>query len=405
MQIKSILSLILVLINSDKGSYFDALQEEKSIKSYGTTLGRLLCFYVRLLSLQEIDPIDPRVGWFEQHPFTDNQLQSFHRLIHILNLRIEQEDTTDLDDALHQTLKSLFFWTETRTLLDEIHCPVQRFLMVICLRPEGTGFIHVKDISPLIAKLIYSIRATVYLELLRSNEDEDLMLGDNLSGYQVYVKGLIQSPFGFLTETMHLAAYIAGEVSALPQVTWIGKDFKSLAIHGKRVDLIQLQTLAVKTIKECKQKLEYGVMKGMPGLNDINWNIFDPEDDLGNYNLNYSYVHKVFEKKRMVLLQQFLRNDITKNYFTRGIAQDNILWKRDNCLAWLKSCKDFLQSLALACHLEGGQPSRGREFTTIRWKNGVDEIRGVMWAEGTVFLLGRYSKIRNHASHDRLIPR
>ena len=374
------------------------------MKSYGTVLGRLICFYIRLMCLEEREPDDARVSWFRQHPLEEKQLKSLRELNDRLGAEIQPEDLPDFEDAFHQTLKAFFFWKESRSMLDEIHCPVQRFLMALCLRKEGNGFIPVRDIPPSIAKLMYSIRAAVYIELTK-REHEGPVVVDNLDGLQDYVKGLVQTPFGFLTETMHLASYIAGEASALPQVTWIGKDYKSLAIHGKRVDLHQLQSLAKKTLKDCRRKLEYGVMKGMPGLKDVNWNMFDPEDDLGNCELNYSFVNKSFERKRMVLLDQFLNNEVTKQYFTKGTVQGNILWRKDNCMRWLKHCKEFLQSLAVSCHLEGGQPARGREFTTIRWKNGGDEMRGVLWAEGTAFLLGRYSKVRSQVSHDRLIPR
>ena len=71
------------------------------------------------------------------------------------------------------------------------------------------------------------------MELMKK-ENSELHLDKDLDGLQVYVKDLIQSPFGFLSETMHLAAKIAGDASALPQVVWLGNnEYKSLSIHGK----------------------------------------------------------------------------------------------------------------------------------------------------------------------------
>jgi len=381
-------------------AFFDALQEYKTENDYGTLLGRLVCFYVRLSDLEKADEEDPRVVWFRQHPLNPSQAQKLDEIRDLLNTR----DYTNLDTLLHETLKELFCWRESRTLLDEIHCPVQRFLMVVCLRREGNGFIPVHDITPLIAKLMYSIRATVYMELMK-REGTELQLENDLDGLQVYVKEQIQSPFGFLSETMHLASYIAGNASALPQITWIGKDHMSLAIHGKRVDLEQLRSLSKKVLQVAIRLMEYDVKKGMPGVKPLNWKMFDPEDDLGSTDLNYSFVNKPFHAKRMALVNQFLGNRVTDEYFTRGRVEGNVLWNKENVLAWLKKCKKLLQYLAISCHLEGGQPSRGREFVTIRWKNGSDEQRGVFWADGTVFLLGRYSKVRSQVSHDRLIPR
>jgi len=246
-------------------AFFDALQEHKTENEYGTMLGRLVCFYVRLSDLEKADEEDPRVVWFRQHPLNPSQAQKLDEIRDLLNTR----DYTYLDTLLHKTLKELFCWRESRTLLDEIHCPVQRFLMVACLRQEGNGFIPVHDITPLIAKLMYSIRATVYMELMK-REGTELQLENDLDGLQVYVKEQIQSPFGFLSETMHLASYIAGNASALPQITWIGKDHMSLAIHGKRVDLEQLRSLSKKVLQAVVRLMEYDVKKGMSGVKPLN---------------------------------------------------------------------------------------------------------------------------------------
>jgi len=372
-------------------------------------LGRLVCFYIRLKNLAEENEEDGRVVWSNQHPLTTAQLESLGELDDYLVDKLHEEEDdeqeeADLDVLFHAVLKELFLWTEGRTLLDEVDCPVQRFLMVACIRKEGDGFVGVRDIPPIIAKLMYSIRAAVYTELVLKRGGQLNHL-DGLGGLQVFVKELVQSPFGFLVETMHLASYLAGEASALPQVTWFGKDFMSLAIHGKRVDLGHLQEWTARSLKDCQRKLKFDVLKGMKVLKDVNWKMFDPEDDLSNGNVNYGFVTKAFDKEGESLLNLFMDNRVTEKYFKRDVVGGNVRWNKENCLKWLDKCKDFLQSLAVSCHLEGGQPARGQEFTTIRWKNGVDEMRGVLWAYGTVFLLGRYSKVRSQVGHDRLIPR
>ena len=60
----------IVLIYRDSGGFFDALQEQASQDAYGTVLGRLVCFYIRLLSLQDEVEVDENqedeiVTWFK----------------------------------------------------------------------------------------------------------------------------------------------------------------------------------------------------------------------------------------------------------------------------------------------------------------------------------------------------
>jgi hypothetical protein len=393
-------------IHRERGKFFDALQEQASQDAYGTMLGRLVCFYVRLLSLQDEeqsneDDIDDRVVWYQEYPLQRNMRNKFDHLIRLLE---PGAAINNLDEVFHETIKGLFCWTESTKLLEEVDCPVQRFLMVACLRDRGNGFIHVRDITPLIAKLTYSIRATVFMELLK-RDPEELRLGDDLDGLQIYVKDLIQSPFGFLSETMHLAATVAGYASALPQIMWLGDDFESLTIHGKRVDLKQLRTITQQLLKDVQRKFRREIKMGLPGFKHFNWEKFDPEDDMGNTDLNASFILKAFKGKRKALLEQFLDNKVTNDYFTKGRVGSRILWNKQNCISWMKKCKQFLGVLATACYLLSGQPSRGTEMATLRWKNSVDEQRGLYWAQGTVLLLGQYSKLRSMSSQNRLIPR
>ena len=142
-----VISCFIFLIYRDGGKLFDALQEKASQDAYGNLLGRLVCFYVRLLSLQEPDE---SLAWLEEHPWKPSQVDKVHQLMNILDTEI---DAIVLDDIFHKVIKELFCWTESKRLREEIECPVQRFLMVACLRHEGNGFIHVQDITPLIAKL------------------------------------------------------------------------------------------------------------------------------------------------------------------------------------------------------------------------------------------------------------
>ena len=398
---KALMNENLILRGTTK--FFDALQEKASRDSYGMILGRLVCFYIRLIKLQEDMEEDSIVDWYERYPLNEFQIEKLRNLIALVESGVE--DMEVLNDAFHEAVKGLFCWTESRKLLEEIACPVQRFLMSVCLRKEGKGFIHVRDITPLIAKLMYCIRATIFTELMK-REGSELNLDKDLDGLQVFVKDLIQSPFGFLSETMHLAAKIAGDASALPQVIWLGNnEYKSLAIHGKRVDLEQLQDMCQKLLRDATRKFRHEIKMGLPGFKDMNWVSFDPIDDLAKLSENYSFINTSFKGKKKVLLDQFLANRVTESYFVRGRVNGRILWNKDNCMSWMRKCKEFLGILAILCHLLGGQPARATEMVTTTWKNTAEEQRGVLWANKTMMMLGRYSKTRSMTSTDRLIAR
>src|SRR5271170_3196282 len=93
-----------------------------------------------------------------------------------------------------------------------------------------------------------------------------------LEGLQIYIQNLVQSPFDLLRKTMHLTATIAGDTSALLQISWLeNEEYTSLAIHEKRVELRQLQDLSLMMLKKAEIQLQRQVKMGLKGIKNWNW--------------------------------------------------------------------------------------------------------------------------------------
>jgi len=105
--------------------------------------------------------------------------------------------------------------------MEVMKCPIQRFLVYASVEKGAKGFISVREIGRLIAKLIYSIRCCVFNELTARCETR--LAGNHinreLGGLIIYTKKLFQTPFDFLIEMMHFAASVADESGALSQVS------------------------------------------------------------------------------------------------------------------------------------------------------------------------------------------
>ena len=119
----------------------------------------------------------------------------------------------------------------------------------------------------------------------------------------------------------------------------------------------------------------------------------------------YSCMNSILKDRGKSLLNEFLKNQITKSFFTRSINNDQIDWNMKNCLSWLKKSKGLLEMLMVLCHLLGGQPARSTEMATMRWINGSQQQRGLYWVNDTMMLLGIYAKTRGMTDQDKLIPR
>jgi hypothetical protein len=384
--------------DSEGNKLFNALQEKSSRDEYGGLLGRLVCFYLR----QGEQPLGQ---WNEMYGLTEAQQSCLNDLKEVL---ADKEASSEaIQGGFDQVLAELFLWEETEHLVDEMACPVQRFLICASIGKGGQGFIQVREIGRLIAKLMYGIRGCVYMQfMLRSQvRGASFSLDKELGGLGKYVQDMGQTPFGFLKEVMHLAAYISGDSSGLPQISWLGDEkYISLAIHGKKVELKELQDLSRKLLKKAKIYMNSQVKMGI----DVKeWGRFNPTDDMWNENNGYSFISTLLDKDLKggrVLADGFMSNGITRSFFTKGLNR-RILWDKDNCMSWLKRCKELCEMLAVLCHLLGGQPARGTEMVTLRWRNCGSEQRGTYWVNGTMMLLARYSKTRSIIGRDRPIPR
>lgn len=380
---------------------FESLQEEKSMDDYGNVLGRLVCMYIRMMNLE---------GQFgeEEHGLTESQQKKLQDLREVLVRDNVSDD--ELDGEFHAVLRELFFWEESHRLMEVMECPLQRFLVYASVEKGAKGFISVKEIGRLIAKLIYGIRSCIFKELMARCGSGVIrnQINKELGGLMMYAKELLQTPFGFLVELMHFAASVAGESGALPQVSWLGVDGMALAIHGKRVELQQLRGLCSSLLKKARIQLDSRVKMGLNGAKELNWNMYEAEDDLTNIRDGYSFVSSSnggFLKDKRWLLHGFMVNEATRSFFTKGINGRVILWRKKQCLEWLGRCRKLLEMLMVLCHLLGGQPARGSELATLRWRNSVEEQRGVYWVNGTIMLLAMYSKMRSKTRRNRLIPR
>lgn len=178
-----------------------------------------------------------------------------------------------------------------------------------------------------------------------------------------------------------------------------------MAIHGKRVELLELQEFCQRLLKDGRKQMDSDVKMGLKGLRNVRWKSFNAEDDLANIKDGYSFLDTSFQDQNMMLLEGFMGNKSTKSFFAEDARDGGIIWRKCNCIKWLKRTKKLLEMLMILCHILGGQPARGTELATLRWKNGIHQQRGIYWSNGTIMLLGIYSKLRGITDRDKTIPR
>ena len=89
----------------------------------------------------------------------------------------------------------------------------------------------------------------------------------------------------------------------------------------------------------------------------------------------------------------------------KRLLKGNGEWDRKKVLEYLNQKKRFLELLMLAMHLTGGQPARGPEIGSIKYRNSALTLRNLFVIRGNTFFTVEYHKARAVMNHSYFIVR
>ena len=80
-------------------------------------------------------------------------------------------------------------------------------------------------------------------------------------------------------------------------------------------------------------------------------------------------------------------------------------WAMPHVRRYLRKIDRFRELLLFCMHLTGGQPARGTEMTTLRFKNGYLQDRNIFVMHGQMVFVTRYHKSQSQMDKPKVIPR
>jgi hypothetical protein len=82
-----------------------------------------------------------------------------------------------------------------------------------------------------------------------------------------------------------------------------------------------------------------------------------------------------------------------------------VQWRLQEVRRHMRHIERFLELLCLAVHIAGGQPARGPELLSVRWRNGVLQDRNLYVIDGQVALVTRYHKTQSQWDKPKVVVR
>jgi hypothetical protein len=373
---------------------------------YGRMLGRLICFLLR-------SSMNRGFKWTVEHPYWNSTVEKLEDLDKLC--REQQVDKVAIRKSIHWLLAELFNWQEDR-IIEDVKCPIYRFVVAALVNKSATGFSTAKGVTPVISKLQYCIRANIYRQIMDRDEKGDHMLSDDggLYGLRKFVIEEGHTPFNRLRQLMHKATMIANSDPKLEQVSWKGdlrnpREYSVLEVNGKSLPVKAIQNLRKILIDGNEKRLNEKLLIGMDLDSLPSFDEDEPQDILFSQIWGYSAFESKdneFHKYRSHIIDNWLNQDRLRRHFTRGrTGEGKICWNRENVMEYLGWCKDFMEDFLVEMHLDYGLPARAPEIANLKIMNTSDGQRNIYWKNFTIMLLFLYSKNRSRKDRDQITPR
>lgn len=133
------------------------------------------------------------------------------------------------------------------------------------------------------------------------------------------------------------------------------------------------------------------------------------KDDPTICSANYSFLQdernqEILDGQQRYLLNQLRHNPrLRRRFFSNP---ETLTWDKKRVKQYLQLTEAFLRRLLLLVHITGGQPARGTELLTLRWRNSShSEVRNIFIENGLVSFVTSYHKNYSASNTTKIIHR
>lgn len=330
-------------------------------------------------------------------PWQDNQLELAGTLWRSIELG---EDEKIQIKALLE-LSSTFIFQKLHN--DPYKSGLVHFLAVLGIDEEMGRLRQANDYSYMLAGLVYDIRVIAAEVLLPSSEREEQSeteINNFLEQRKRYLADGSYGPMSWMLSLLAYGKHIALNHGNAGMIDWPpGEDVMTL--NGKRIYMQKFKDMVLDTVTQAEHYLWEELMWcGRKERFEVP--LEDIEDDVTFVKRGYSFTSNSannLDKGLDWMLKQMLSN--SKG---RKLRQDTT-WQLQKVKQYLKTAEKFRELLLFLVHITGGQPARGPEITSLRFKNGFLQDRNIFVMSGQMSTVTRYNKSQSQWDEAKVIPR
>ncbi|THW27512.1 hypothetical protein D6D22_10755 [Aureobasidium pullulans] len=311
------------------------------------------------------------------------------------------DDGTRMDTLL-KLIKSFIFATVRG---DVFSSGLLHFMAVLCIDEEMGRLRDANRFSFILAGVVYCTRVFAVEAILPSAERDCQGEDDDKKFLETRERYLADGGYSPMSKMLSLLAYgklIARDHGNQGAVLWDSGN-KNVSLHGRKIPITRFRSMVTSIVTDAENILWSKVMWSNNDADRFSMPLNDLEDDPTWTKRGVSFLNNSkngLEDKREVMLG---RAENHKN--GRKLRSRTGDWQLRHIRRWLRYVDEFRELLLLCVHITAGQPARGTEITSVRFKNGFMQDRNVYIIHGQVAVITRYHKSQSQQDKPKIIPR
>jgi hypothetical protein len=226
------------------------------------------------------------------------------------------------------------------------------------------------------------------------------------------------SPMSVMVSLLSYAKFISLRTpSSIASSMWWSQDQQTFFIKGRPVELERFCAMAQGIVADAKCLLWEELLWVKKKEDQLSENLAKIQDDVTITQRGASFLppSRLQEGRDWMLKQlssvpaaQLLYHNqlqLQQQNAACAVQETGVQWKEQEVQKHLRRVDRFLELLCLAVHITGGQPARGSELLSVRWRNGALQDRNLYVIDGEVVVVTRYHKTQAQWDQPKVVAR
>jgi hypothetical protein len=306
-------------------------------------------------------------------------------------------------------LSTLLAFVETFIFSKVYHepfdCPTVHFLAVLGIDEENDRLRTGNEYSYRVAGLVYCFRVFA-LEAILPSERRATQGPDEfeifLEQRKQYLTDGSMSVMSTMISLLAYGKYLAMNHGNAGAIFWEKED-KVMKLHGMRIVMDKVKIMVDRAIADAEDLL-WERLLWTEGTKRFEMDINALGDDMsfrkrGSYFVNnrQNRLMSSWEDKTVTWMLASRRG--------KKMRQEDGSWHTRRVREYLREVDKFRELLLFCMHVTGGQPARGPEILSLRYKNGLLQDRNIFVLDGLVMSVTRYHKTQSQWDVPKAVPR